>query len=681
MDKEKALSDLGDRLRSQFLAYETDRRPKEIEWLKSLRQFKGIYEHDVIIPKGRSRAYPRVTRAKAVAARSRLMEMLFPSTEKNWGITASPVPDLSTAALQQVIQAVLSRNPKATPEDVEQAVRVFAAQRAAEMSREIADQLDEQGYKDLVRDTLWSGILYGTGVLKGPFVKSAVRRTWVQDPTTGQFTAEKGVVKRPHFEFLPIWSFYPDLSAKTWEQCDGYFVRHVMSRHEVRELMKRPDFMADQIQTYLGEHQEGNYAYKYFETELRAMGSEIMPSQAKNKFEVLEYWGFVSGQTLQAIGMEIPEDQLGLDVEVSVWTVDSTVIKAVVNPYDAGIRPFHLFTFEQDDSSLLGTGLPEILRDSQRAICASARMVLDNGSAVAGPMVEVNVDLLAPSSESTETEIHPFKVYEREGIGAEAAVPAVRDITVNSHITELLSILSLFKTFADEESTIRDIGVGDASVGAEALRTSGGISMLMGASNVSLRDTVRNFDRFTESVIGALVKWNNQFNEREEIKGDHMPLARGSTSLVAKEMRAQALDALAQTLTNEERGMLRIKELLRQRLAVHDLSVDTLLKSDDETDQLDTANQQLAQMQQQLQFAQMEAKVKNLLAQAFLAIAKGTATGTQSQAAVIEQIMNSLEGDLHGNTGGASGTQPQLAGPAGGLDFGANAAAAQTAGT
>jgi hypothetical protein len=56
------MSAFGFRLKNQFSVNEAHRRPKELEWLESLRQYKGLYDPDVKIQEGNSRGYTKITR-------------------------------------------------------------------------------------------------------------------------------------------------------------------------------------------------------------------------------------------------------------------------------------------------------------------------------------------------------------------------------------------------------------------------------------------------------------------------------------------------------------------------------------------------------------------------------------------------------------------------------------------
>jgi hypothetical protein len=60
------------------------------------------------------------------------------------------------------------------------------------------------------------------------------------------------------------------------------------------------------------------------------------------------------------------------------------------------VKTIHPFLFDEDDTSPIGQGLPNVMRDSQMSIAAATRMLLDNASVVCGPNLELNMDCCCP---------------------------------------------------------------------------------------------------------------------------------------------------------------------------------------------------------------------------------------------------------------------------------------------
>lgn len=684
------LRQLGQNLDKLFMQYVSDRRIAELKWLRNLRQYLGIYDPEIEkeMSVNRSKAYPRVTRVKCISVLSRIMNLMFPGNERNWELRASPSPDMSPEDVQEAIQKLMMKQeeaglpPQLDDDMVENAVQNLANERAEDLSDLIDDQLQELGgdqtldYVSLARKVAQSGILYGLGVLKGPFVRATTTTKWMTDPYSGMPMPQVVPNYKPMFEFMPIWDFYPDMSAKTFAQMDGYFSRVVMSRGQIRKLADRPDFFAEQIKLYLSRHPQGNYRPQPFEMELRAMGVKVNVNEMKSettKYEILVWNGPISGQYLQMAGVDVPEDKLADDIESEVWMIEGNVIKADMNPWrkiGTDVKTIHTFLFDEDDTSPIGNGLPNVVRDSQMSISAATRMLLDNASVVCGPNMELNTDLLRPDQDLTSTSA--YKIWYREGTGPDAAQPAVRNLSIDSHMDELLKTIDLFMKFADMETFVGPATGGDMSRGtmpSEPMRTAAGASMLRGDAALPFKDIIRNFDVFTQSLINSLVQFNRKFNPDLAPEGDYNVIARGATSLIAKEVRGMQVDQLAATLTPAEAMHIDERKLVEARVKVRDLG-DLLVPADEAK----RRQQQQAQQQQilaQQQAEQVAANVRKTLADAYKNIAQGQKNTANADAvtvqAAIDVLESSVEKEVSGNesqgeTAGAGGVNPSANG-------------------
>lgn len=650
---------LGTRLHNLFGQYKKDRRETELQWLRNMRQFRGIYDPEVEknIPTDQSRAYPKITRTKVIGTVARLMEMMFPQTEKNWGIRPSPLPDLSTDDVQKVLDSLTggAAGSELTNEQIEKGIEELAKEKSKRMEKVMEDNLDEIEYIALARKVVFSGVLYSAGVLKGPNIVSKKSRTWAKD-ANGRYTAREVAKFAPTYEVTPVWDWYPDLSAKTFAQMDGAFWRHIFSRSQLQELADRPDFLKDVINQWMNTHLSGNYKELEWERELRNRGDRSnLTDLSGRKYEAWEWWGYVTGSELRACGITVADADIGKEFEATVWGIDGTVIKAKLNPFKTKVRPYHVFVFEEDDINLLGNGVPQIMRDSQMAICEAVRMLLDNASVVCGPIMEVNEDLLTPGQ---SLDLHAFKIFVRQGQGQEAGQPAVRQINVDGHLAELQGIVNMFREIADTETALPPAALGDVSRGgSEALRTQGNLSMLMGAAALPIRDTVRNFDTFTTSFITSLYNWNMEFNDRDDIKGDYSVIARGSTSLIAKEVRATTLDAFVATLTPEERMYLNTEKVLKERMAVRDLP-DSLMEDPE------VVKQKLAEQAQNAKAAadqaarQIDSVIRKNISNAFKDLALAVKANTSANVDTFNALMEAINAYTGEGKGEGAGTAP-----------------------
>jgi len=633
------MQEFGMLLRQQFSINEMYRRPKELEWLECLRQYKGIYDPDVKIAKGNSRVYPKLTRSKCNMVLSRLHEMLFPETDKNWEIEPTPEPKIAKETVVQIVKRLMddalqeyqqllaetqgsngSQPPPApqmpTADDVKIAINKFAKETCEKMSTQIDDQLTEMVYPEETKKVLNSGLKFGTGIMKGPLINKRKKRTWEQD-ATGEYNENTVDEDVPYLEFTRIWDWYPDMSTTDPEKMDGCFERHVMTKHDLRDLIGREDFYGDIIKTYISEHQDGDYMPKNWEVELQVIeveagtGKETSVSgrstasgtnrKLGKKYEALEYWGYVDGQDMAACGTDV--EDVTLEYEANIWVLGNHIIKAAL--YDRAHEMYKLFYYEKDETSIFGEGLARIMRHSALSIAAASRMVLDNAAVVSGPQVEVNVSLMYPGSDIND--IYPRKLWYREGRGVEAQYPALRAINFDSHIPELISIIREFKQFGDEETTLPTWMIGQSSPN----ETAQGTSMRMSSITVSVKDVVRNFDAFSERIIRDMYAWNMEFNPRSDIKGDYQVKAKGVSSLVMKEVRMQALTQMATSMTPEDWLYIPRRDFLKERLKAHDLQIT--LRTEEEAQKLAASMQD--ERAKQLAYAQMDADIQYKKAQ------------------------------------------------------------------
>lgn len=666
----ESLRMVGMKLNQLFLSYVSDRRIQELKWTRNLRQYLGLYDPELEkeLAPNRSKAYPRVTRAKVISIVSRVMQLMFPGDERNWELKASPSPDMSPEDVQQAIMTAMQKmqeagiEPTLDDETVEYAVQALADERAEDLCELIDDQLQELGgdqtldYVHLVRKVVFSGVLYGLGVLTGPFARPMSKTKWEMDPYSGMPMPVQVVQYKPMYEFLPVWDFYPDLSAKTFQTMDGYFKRLVMSRGQVRKLMDRPDFMGDQIREYLNRSPRGNYKPQPFETELRAMGVKVNVNEQKaetTKYEIIIWNGTLSGQYLSMCGVEVDPENHADDLDAEIWMIDGNIIKADLNPWrklGIDVKTIHAFVFDEDDTSPIGNGLPNVMRDSQMSISASVRMLLDNASVVCGPNLELNTDLLRMDQDLTSASA--YKIWYREGMGADAAQPAVRNLTIDSHIDELLKMVDLFMKFADMETFVGPATGGDMEKGrmpSEPMRTAAGASMLRGDAALPFKDIIRNFDTFTQSVIYSLVFFNRTFNPTLAPEGDFDVIARGATSLMAKEVRGTQIDQLLQNMPDIQQKLVMHTDERKFAEAVYKVrDLGNLLVSPDEAKRREQQAAQASQAAQQAQQALNEANERKLLSDAYKNIAQGQKNSANADAEAVNTMLNILDSGMEG---------------------------------
>lgn len=611
-EKDTELDPLAVQIRGKYEDVKAQRNELEQGWLDDIRQYRGVYSPETLQkmhPK-RSKAFIRLTRTKVKTVDSRLSDFLFPATgDKNWNIEPTPIAQYNDQQIAQLYQGFVQQTgQEPSPAQLQLMINESAKEKANKMTVQIEDQLADLHYREVMKEVVHNGNLYGTGVLKGPMVNIKQSTKYVQSTDSDSWMVQQFDNLTPFIEPISIWDIFPDLSAVKIDDCNFIIQRHKMSKHKLQQLASRNDFKGGTIRQYIKEQPNGDFEDEYFDTELQALGglhkSSVDSKKESKKYEVLEYWGYLDAQDLEQAGVTVPDSKKGaLQIAATAWVLGDHVIKCALAPIEGVKWPFYFYYYDKDETSIFGEGIPSIMRDVQELINASFRGMLDNAAISAGPQIEVNLDLLDDNEDPTD--VYPFKVWMRSGAGADAAAQAVRVMPVQSHTSEFLAMNEAFEKYGDEVTTIPRYMWGD-NPGSGAGRTASGLSMMMGSANITIKDQVKNFDDgITKPFISAMYHWNMQFGDDEEIKGDYAVQASGSSSLIAKEVYANSLMQFANMTANPNFApMIKQNNLLKSIVDVLDLSDKGLVKTEQEL-----AAEQQAQAQQQEEMQQFMSSI------------------------------------------------------------------------
>lgn len=659
---ENPLFNIGTDLLTELEQAKQHRLTAEQRWVKDLRQYKGVYEPDVEAKMRGSKSFLRKTRVKVESVDARLMDLLFPANrERNYSVEATPEPSVPEAVENEIIQKLreaFGQDP--SKQDIKKAIRQFVDEAAKKMGNRIDDQLAEAKYRDVARNVIHSGNLYGTGILKGPLVERRTRTSYVYDAESQSYKQQVQSFAAPFITAVPIWRFYPDMTVTDLKDARYCWEHHRLTRADLVELAGRKTFDGDAIKNYIDTYPEGLIKLMNYEQHLRVMGEQmrINSSHKTGQYDIYERWGWLAGDVLASAGVDVPDDRRHEAFFCNIWIFpDGKVVKAVIAPIEGVKWPYHLYYFDKDETSFFGEGIASIMRDDQEMINAAARMILDNAAVTAGPQFEVFVPAFPPQANLTD--IYPGKVWPRTG--GDFQYPAIRELQFNSHMGELSEILKLFDNNADETLAIPKFTEGvNPTSGAAA--TMGGLSMLMGQANVALKDLVINFDEgVTRPFITDLYHWSMKFSGDSSIKGDFDVVAKGASSLIAKEVRAQSLSQFVSTLQPEQRARIKWDVLTEQQSEVLDLKGIVFSEEEFQEQQNSQAAQvqaQMAQMQQQLQMALMQSQLAETQAKA----AKAQAEAARAEAQAMHERLSASYTAMQ--TAGVAATNPTIA-PAG----------------
>lgn len=572
-DIRRALEAVVSRLSADALKRVGEKSIIEERWLEDLRQYHGrydehferaLFEANRKNPGQTSSVFFNRTRRKTRAMAARLKEMLFPSDDSNWDIEPTPVPELAVEA-----EAAVERSMKAqsdaeqAPQDAQAQVVASEAKDEADafsalldsaakscdaMRREIEDVLVESRYDVSARMAIDDAAKLGAGVVKGPVQSTVRRRGWARVAADGDVDggnvyeltgAQPG---RPEFRWVDPWSLFPDTNARTPEESEGWFERHLMNAKQLRRLAKDDSFDRDALRRVLkmGPDQA---APSYISSLRNITGDQI---SSKDIFQVWEYSGPLDAEEVASIARAMSDEDMALEAEdadpldemhVVLWFCRNEVLKFGVYPLDSDEPLYSFFALEPDEASLWGKGIPRLMRDNQDAMNAGWRAMLDNGGFALGPHIVINDDMVEPADGNWD--FKGPKLWRMKGTIAPGQ-RAFDQFQSTMNQQQLAGIIGLAERFIDEETGMPQIATGDQT--EQTTKTVGGMALLMSQGNLTFREIVRRFDdSFTVPNLRRCYDWLMQFSPKDEIKGDYEVKARGASALLMREVEATNL--------------------------------------------------------------------------------------------------------------------------------------------
>jgi len=556
-------------VKDKYSKAETARQLDEERWIQSYRNYRGLYGPDVqFTSTEKSRVFVKVTKTKVLAAYGQIAEVLFGGNK--FPITIDPtilpdnIPDTVSfetnpqmeqarqqsgglnpgetfpeymqrmAGLEDDLEPVadkLEEGPAKTPSSIQLHPAEIAAKK---MEKKIHDQLEESHAKKHLRAAAFESALFGTGIMKGPFATDKEYPNWDDE---GNYTPVYKTI--PQTTSVSIWNFYPDPDAATMEEAEYVVERHKMSRSQLRALKNRPYFRENAVDNALrlGE----DYRKEWWEHIMEDNSEE----DRAERFEVLEFWGFVDREIIEDQGVEIPKELKDAEqLSVNIWVCNGQVLRLVMNPFTPAYIPYFAAPYEMNPYSIFGVGIAENMDDTQTLMNGFMRMAVDNAALSGNLLIEVDETNLVPGQDLS---VYPGKVFRRQGGAPGQAIFGTKFPNVSN---ENMQMFDKARVLADESTGFPSFAHGQTGVSGVG-RTASGISMLMSAANGSIRNVVKNIDDYLLAPLGkAFFNFNMQFDFDQEIKGDLEVKARGTESLMANEVRSQRLMQFMQVVSN-----------------------------------------------------------------------------------------------------------------------------------
>lgn len=548
----------------------------ETRWINNVRAYHGFYDPATELTlknARRSRAYVKLIRAKTTALEARLFDLIFPTDDRNWGIAATPVPNLvreaadAAAKAEQAAEqatmaaangdqaaeqaAVQAGNVEASREQAARKILEVAKNAAELMQQEMDDQLVECSYPQESRDMIHDACLLGTGILKGPLVNQSTHGQWT-DNGTGEFTLAYNDQPRPIVRRVDPWSFFPDMSARRIEEAEFTFERYLWTKSQLRKMVKTHGFNADAVRRLLRGDKNGvkTQTNLNYLTQLRSITGDSRESNITGRLVGWEYHGALECSEVVDVLTMLGEHEAAAEYEqrddpleefrVVAFFCEGELLKLSPEyPLDSGETLYSVFNIESGEGTIFGYGIPHIMADSSHAANSAWRMALDNSALSVGPQAVIDKEAIVPADGNWT--MTPNKIWLRIKPRApgDTSKP-VELFNVPNNMNEIGAIIKTSLDFADIETGMPMPQQGEQ--GAHTTQTMGGMAMLQNAANIIFRRIVKNYDDGAITpTMRRLYHWNMQHNERQDIKGDMAVDARGTSVLLVRELQSQNL--------------------------------------------------------------------------------------------------------------------------------------------
>lgn len=446
-------------------------------------------------------------------------------------------------------------------DEVDKARQQFENDAKKRLSRaltQIKDWNDEGGFSDAFREFLYWFVRVKFSVLKGPVMRKAKKRVWVQDELSGGYTVQVEDQLVADVYCVSPFNFFASQGMKRMSFGDVIEL-HELDRKSVTDLIGVPSYDENEVRAVLSEYAEGKLKGKWFTLDDEASVKEV--AQSGKRYDTnpvtkesnpdlnetiwaMEFYGSVPGRLLIEWGVEGDIDP-DLEYQANCWKIGSHVVKALVNPDPYGRKPYFASSWAKNPFSVVaGEGLIEFAAPVEDALNAITRGIINNIAIASGPMVEEDKDRVPD-----DTPIFPWKKIRSTSMQMKNDGPAVNFYQPQMHCQELILAYQHFSKILDD-MTVPAYVQGAAQTGVTA-GTATVFTQLLAAAARSIKAVVSNLDDdvispYFEMCYDLLMRTTTD----ETMKGDAQVVAKGVYALTAKEQQAQRKVEFLQVAVN-----------------------------------------------------------------------------------------------------------------------------------
>lgn len=506
-----------------------------------------------------STVFPNITQPYVDAVSARVGDMLLPTGDRNYAAEATPIPEMSTAAMNEpapvaapVAMPGQPPGPGAAPAPLPLAAQMQvaykqmqteAARKAKKAEDRIDDWLTECQYHAEMRKVIDDAAKLGSGVIKGPVPVNRKAAVWQkgEDGVSGLVLVSE--IKPASIRVDP-WNLFPDPACGESIHNGAFiFERDFLTPKKLEAQKGLPGYIDSQIDKCLDEG-PGNQK----ESDQRNLDAG---RSSKDQFEVWYVHVDIKTEELMAAGCECGDEKNRKRSYPALLTlVNNHVIRAALNPLDSGEFPYDVIPWKRRPGMPWGVGLARQLRTPQRIVVGATRALMNNAGMASGPQFVVRRGV---KPENGVWEVVPLKFWIEEDDASGQAGAPFASVTIPMMQIELTNIIQLGMKMAEDVTGMPMLMQGQQG---KAPDTVGGMTILNNNANAVLRRIARLFDScITEPHIRRYYAWLMEHGEDADEKGDFQIVARGSTALVERDIQSQEMVNVLALCLNPAYGM------------------------------------------------------------------------------------------------------------------------------
>lgn len=488
----------------------------------------------------------------------------------------------------------------------------------------LTEQFDRMGLKSLLKTGVNTLATYGTGFMFGPFVRKECLYETTADNSAGftQLVEQKYEFDHPYFDLANTLDVYPDPEARDIESCLGVFWATMESPHTIA-AWKSDKAYKNIDQALIGPGDRGQEPGSETAGKLRG---NVEFWHKNERIKVARYFGKIPKSMLVETAEEnatetaIDEAKEGDLVDAIVIMAGGVVVKVDESPYSGKSAAMRCL-YEAIEHEMWGVGVAENNQPHQKVTNAAFRLFMEGkGMALLGTS-SVDRSKFLPTEDFKK---FPGKVYQmKPGLSPEERKSAIMHNVEPDVTGGWLDVIRISEQFSDDDTGITKYTQGDDA--SHLNKTATGISMIMSASSLPIKEVIQNIDElWIEQIVERTIEWDLKFLEVETVKrihGDEIAQkwqeikqfgktsfmewkATGVSSFMQKEVLTNKIRAFSEfALSNPATApLIDARELLQQTWDVMEIGRESPIIEDDKEGQLPPqVQQQMQQMQEQIQ--------------------------------------------------------------------------------